>query len=74
MPIYCELGTNSFGQVTNIFKNTRFTLFFKSMLLGDITKVLKPTNKSIWLKFKPLEKLLILSVSYQHIVNKVSII
>ena len=60
--------------VINISINIIFVFFFKSLLLWGIIKVLKPKNKSIWLKIKPIKKLLTLSFSYQHIVNKISTI
>ena len=44
---YYKQGINNFGQVTNISQNIRFALFFKSILLGGIIKVLKSINKSI---------------------------
>ena len=44
------------------------------MLLGGIVKVLKYTDKSIWLKIKSTEKLPKLPFSYRHIVNKIPIV
>ena len=62
------------NQIINKFRNTKFVFFFKFMLLEEMIKLLKPTNKSIWLKIKSTKKLPILSVSYQHIVNNISTI
>ena len=47
LPTCCESGNNSLGLVSNISRDTRFTFFFKSSLLGEIIRVHKGINKSI---------------------------
>ena len=38
---YYDKGTNKLGQVTNIFRNTKFAFFFKSMFLKEFLKFLQ---------------------------------
>ena len=56
LPTYCDKGINKLGQVTNIFRNTRFIFFFKSMFLKDVLKFSNPQKKSVKLKMKPTQK------------------
>ena len=42
LPTYCDKGTNNLGQLTNIYMNTKFAYFFKSMFLEDLLKLSNP--------------------------------
>ena len=49
----------------------RICFLLQIYFLGGIIRALETTNKSIWIKIRPIEKLPTLLVNHENIVNKV---